>query len=56
MLLEKNELSSEPMLRDVKTLTRKAPTNVSRRCTRCAVLWQKSKVTFVEEEHDVTFH
>ena len=29
VLLEKFDLSSEPMLRDVKTLTQKAPTSVS---------------------------
>ena len=38
MLLEKLELSSEPMLRDVKTLTQKAPTSVSL-VFGCLVLW-----------------
>ena len=56
MLLEKFELSSEPMLRDVKTLTQKAPTNVSWRCTRCVVVCERSEDTFLEGGHDVTCH
>ena len=56
MLLEKFELSSEPMLRDVKTLTQKAPTSVSWRCTRCVVECEKSEVASAEEGHDVTCH
>ena len=56
LLLEKLELSSEPMLRDVKTLTQKAPTSVSKRCISCVVVCEKSEVTSVEEGHDVTRH
>ena len=56
MLLEKFELSSEPMLRAVTTLTQKAPTSVSYRCTRCVVVCEKSEVTSVEEGHDGTCH
>ena len=56
VLLERFELSSEPMLRDVKTLTQKAPTSVSWRCTRCVVVCEKSEVSSVEEGHDVTCH
>ena len=56
MLLEKLELSSEPMLRDVKTLTQKAPTSVSWRGTRCVVVCVKSEVASVEGGHDVTCH
>ena len=52
MLLEKFELSPESMLKDVKTLTQRAPTSVSWRCTRCVVVCEKSEVTSVEEEHD----
>ena len=56
MLLEKPELSSEPMLRDVKRLTQEAPTSVSWRCTRRVVGCEKSEVASVEEGHDVTCH
>ena len=56
VLLEKVELSSEPMLRDVQTLTQKAPTSVSWPCTRCVVVCENSEVTSVEEGHDVTRH
>ena len=56
MLLEKFELSSDQMLRYVKTLTWKAPTSVSWRCTRCVVVCEKSEVDSVEEGHDVTCH
>ena len=56
MLLEKLELSSEPMLRDVKTLTQKAPTSVSWRGTRCVVVCVKSEVASVKGGHDVTCH
>ena len=54
MLLEKLELSSEPMLRDVKTLTQEAPTSVSWRGTRCVVVCVKSEVASVEGGHDVS--
>ena len=54
MLLEKFELSSEPMLRDVKTLTQKAPTSVSWRCTRRVVVFEKSEVASVKGGHDET--
>ena len=53
MLLEKFELSLEPMLKDVKTLTQKARTSVSWRCTRCVAVCEKSEVTSVEEGLDV---
>ena len=56
MLLEKFELSSEPMLRNVKTLTQRAPTSVSRLRTRCVVVCEKSEVASVEGGHDVTCH
>ena len=56
MLLEKFELGSEPMLRDVKTLTQKAPTSVSWRCTRCVVVCEKSESTSEEGGNDVTCH
>ena len=56
MLLEKFELRSEPTLRDVKTLTQKAPTSVSWRCTRCVMVCEKSEVASVEGGHDVTCH
>ena len=56
MLLDKFELSSKPMLRDEETLTHKAPTSVSRRCTRCVVVCEKSEVTSVEKGHYVTCH
>ena len=55
-MLEKFELSSESMLRDVKALTEKAPTTVSWRCTRCGVVCEKCEVASVEEGHDVTCH
>ena len=54
MLLEKFELSSELMLRDVKTLTQMAPTSVSWLCTRCVVVCDKSEVTSLEDGHDVS--
>ena len=52
MLFERFELSSEPTLRHVKTLTQRAPTSVSWRCTRCVVVCEKSEIASVEEGHD----
>ena len=48
VLLEKFERNSEPVLRDVKILTQKAPTSVSWRGTRCVVVCEKSDVASVE--------
>ena len=52
MLLEKFELSSEPIFRDVKTVTQKTPTSVSWRCTRCVVVCEKSEVPGEAGEED----
>ena len=69
MLLEKFELSFEPMLPDVRTLEQQALTrhaqgaassrrsaSMSWRCTRCVVVCEKSVVASVEEGHVVTCH
>ena len=37
-----------------RTLTQKAPTSLSWRCTRCVVVCEKSEVASVEEGHDVS--
>ena len=44
------------MVRYVKTLTQKALTSVSWRCTRCVDVCEKSEVASVEGGHDVTCH